>query len=111
VIPPTVDGWRGPSVSRSAGGSARVVSPELALVDSELRAEAIAALPPLAPYAFLERRPEPAPPPVEAPRPQAPSLALAGLAYLAQAVVRTCVFNAVVFVGVALVVLLVNLAA
>jgi hypothetical protein len=38
-------------------------------------------------------------------------VALAGLAYLAQAVVRTCVFNALVFVGVALVVLLVNLAA
>jgi hypothetical protein len=110
VIPPTVDGWHGPSRSRWAGGPARVVSPELALVDGELRAEAIAALPPVTPYAFLERRPAPASP-VEAPRPPAPSVALAGLAYLAQAVVRTCVFNALVFVGVALVVLLVNLAA
>ena len=46
-----------------------------------------------------------------APRQPKPTLAVAAAAYLTQAVVRTVVFNLVVFASVALVVLLVNLAA
>jgi hypothetical protein len=93
-----------------------VVSPELALVDPELRAEALARLPRLRPYEFLERQREPLPEPpwFFAPSPAAPyvpprpNVAVAAAAYLAAAILRTCAFNALVFVGVAAVVLLVN---
>ena len=88
-----------------------VVSPELALVDAELRDEALALLPALRPFAFLDR-------PLDAPfhpewhyREPRPGLAVAAAAYAAGAILRTLAFNLVVFAAVALVVLVVNLAA
>ena len=77
------------------------MSPELALVDPELRADAVARLPPIYVNAFLEVRPRPA---VRRPsvRPSA------ALTYLLIAVVRTALFEAVVFAAVFAVVLLAN---
>ena len=93
------------------------MSPELALVDPELRAAAIARLPPIYVNAFLEVRPTPvvtlvAPPvalPVE--RREIPPRASAALAYLLVAVARTVVFEAAVFVAVVAIVLLASLLA
>ena len=95
-----------------------VVSPELALVDAELRDEALALLPAVRPFGFLDRPlgasfppewhdREPAPDHRE-PR---PGLAVAAAAYAVGAILRTLAFNLVVFAAVALVVLVVNLAA
>jgi hypothetical protein len=81
-----------------------VVSPELALVDSELRMHALAALPPVEPFAFLELRDLPLP--VQARKTRRLG---AALAYLVVAIVRTSMFDACVFASVALVVLLLNL--
>jgi hypothetical protein len=81
-----------------------VVSPELALVDSDLRASALAALPPVEPFAFLELRDLALPvEPMQARR------VTAALAYLVVAIVRTCAFNACVFASVTAVVLLLSL--
>ncbi len=81
-------------------------SPELALVDPELRSRALSALPRVEPFEFLRLRDVP----VAVARPEPQRLA-AALAYLLVAIVRTCAFNACVFVSVALVVLLLNLVA
>jgi len=78
------------------------MSPELALVDPELRAEAVARLPPIYVNAFLDVRARP----IE----QRPSFSLSAvLAYLLLAVVRTVVFEVAVFIGVFAVVLLASL--
>ena len=83
------------------------MSPELALVDPELRAHAVASLPPIYVNAFLEVRPSASPPPrpVERRRSVSPS---AALAYLLIAVVRTLLFEVVVFAAVFAVVLIAN---
>jgi len=77
------------------------MSPELALVDPELRADAVARLPPIYVNAFLEVRPRPAVRTASV-RPSA------ALTYLLIAVVRTALFEAVVFAAVFVVVLLAN---
>jgi hypothetical protein len=82
------------------------LSPELALVDPELRALAVAVLPRVRPFEFLELRPLPPAEPVAAVRAFGPS---AVVAYLAVAIVRTFAFDAVVFLIVAVCVLLANL--
>ena len=123
MIPPTIDAWRGPvPPGHSPANRTRVLSPELALVDPELRREALALLPALRPYDFLERRPldaarlEPQPPaasPVverSAGRSR-PVLAVAVAAYLASAILRTAAFELALFACIALVVFVVNLAA
>ena len=82
------------------------MSPELALVDPELRAEAVARLPPIYVNAFLDFPEVPAfpmaPPAVRTPRFR-PS---AALAYLALSIARTAVFDLVVFASVFALVLL-----
>ena len=95
------------------------LSPELALVDPELREQAIALLPALEAFDFLRFPPRPAGADVvhldeyrAAPAAsREPRRAVAALAYFAVALARVCVFNVLVFVSVALIVLLVNLAA
>jgi hypothetical protein len=83
-----------------------MMSPELALVDPELRARAVAGLPRVRPYAFLEQRPAP----LVVAAPAAPAFrASAAFAYLLVAIARTFAFDAVVFVSVAVCVLLANL--
>jgi hypothetical protein len=81
------------------------LSPELALVDPELRAYAVAVLPRIQPFAFLELPPLPIDKPSAAPSVRVSAV----LAYLAVAIVRTCAFDVVVFVSVAACVLLANL--
>jgi hypothetical protein len=84
-----------------------VLSPELALVDPELRARAVAGLPRVQPYAFLELRPLPV---VEEPPLRAPTFSISAAgAYLLLAIARTAAFDAVVFLGVFACVLLANL--
>lgn len=80
------------------------MSPELALVDPDLRADAVARLPPIYVNAFLE-----APPRVLERRVSVRPAA--ALTYLALAIVRTCLFDAVLFASVAACVLLANLIA
>lgn len=60
--------------------AALVVSPELALVDPDLRARALEALPELHPWDFL-RFPEPPPPTALHAPPPRPRLAVAALVY------------------------------
>ena len=80
------------------------MSPELALVDPELRAHAVAGLPPVRAFAFLELRL------LSIDEAAAPSFrASAAVAYLLLAIVRTCVFDALVFASVVACVLLANL--
>jgi hypothetical protein len=82
------------------------MSPELALVDPELRAEAVARLPPIYVNAFLEF-PERAAFAVAPRTVQTPGFGpSAVLAYLALSIVRTAAFDAVVFVSVFALVLL-----
>lgn len=83
------------------------MSPELALVDPELRANAVASLPPIYANAFLELRDLPVEHRSSAPPSIRPSAAVA--AYLLLAVVRTVVFDATVFAAVFAAVLLANL--
>jgi len=84
------------------------MSPELALVDPELRAEAVARLPPVYVNAFLEFPRLP----VAAPTVRAPGFRLsAALAYLALAIARTAAFDAVVFACVAVLVFLASVVA
>lgn len=85
------------------------MTPELALVDPELRADAIARLPPIYVNSFLEF-PE-LPPPVLAERHGTTPRASAVLAYLLLTVARTVVFEAAVFAAVAVLVLLASLLA
>jgi hypothetical protein len=80
------------------------MSPELALVDPELRAYAVAVLPPVRAFSFLELRDLPA---VEEAQPS--FRASAALAYLLLAVARTVAFDVVVFASVVACVLLANL--
>ncbi len=79
------------------------MSPELALVDPELRADGIARLPPIYVNAFLEARPV-----VVAPRRGSPRGAAAA-SYLLLAIVRTLVFEAAVFAAVFAAVLIASL--
>jgi hypothetical protein len=82
------------------------MSPELALVDPELRAYAVARLPPVRPFSFLELRLLS----IDEAPPAAPSFrASAAFAYLLLAIVRTFVFDALVFASVVACVLLANL--
>ena len=121
MIPSTIDAWVAPpALPRPLADQALLVSPELALVDDELRSEAVALLPEVRPFEFLERRPEVAfqpdwlyvEPVVEHPRPRRrPGFAVGLVAYLVSAIVRTMAFDLLVFLCVALVVLVVNLAA
>ena len=95
------------------------LSPELALVDPELREQALALLPALEAFDFLLFPPRSAGADVlpldeyraATPAPREARRAVAALAYLVVAVARVCVFNVLVFATVALIVLLVNLAA
>ena len=80
------------------------MSPELALVDPDLRADAVARLPPIYVNAFLEAPLRP----VERRASVRPS---AALTYLALAIARTCVFDALLFASVATCVLLASLIA
>ena len=83
------------------------MSPELALVDPDLRAYAVAGLPRVQPYAFLELRSVP----IDK-RPAAPTVrASAVFAYLLLAIARTAAFDAVVFASVVACVLVANLLA
>lgn len=84
------------------------MSPELALVDPELRADAVARLPPIYANAFLQLATPVAPPAVE----RRSSVRLsAALAYLLLAIARTFLFDAVVFASIATCVLIANLIA
>jgi hypothetical protein len=76
------------------------MSPELALVDPDLRADAVARLPPIYVNAFLEFAELPVVPvatPGVRTRGFRPS---AALMYLALAIARTVVFDAIVFISV-----------
>jgi hypothetical protein len=83
------------------------VSPELVLVDPDLRATAIAALPSVRAFAFLEHPPSF----LDQPTLLAPSRSRvrAAAVYFVVALARTLVVNAAVLVGVAAVVLILNL--
>jgi hypothetical protein len=87
-----------------------VLSPELVLVDPELRGRAIVQLPEQRPYAFLDDlRHAPLRTFAVAPSGAAPAreggFAVAAGAYLLTALVRTCALDLAVFVGVAILVL------
>jgi hypothetical protein len=84
------------------------MSPELALVDPELRADAVARLPPVYANAFLEFRPCPVEVPAVSAARFRPS---AALAYLVLSIARTFVFDAIVFASVAMLVLLASVIA
>jgi hypothetical protein len=76
------------------------ISPELALVDPDLRADAVARLPPIYVNAFLEFPDLPVLP-VAAPAVRTTGFRLgAALAYLALSIARIAVFDAIVFAGV-----------
>jgi hypothetical protein len=81
------------------------VSPELALVDPELRAELLAALPPIEPYSFLQIRdvPSPAPVPIATKRARRrrPPLVLAAAAYFVSSAARVVVMDALFVLGLA----------
>ncbi len=89
--------------------SMATVSPELALVDPDLRALAIAALPAVRPYAFLEH---PAVPLVVAPttrrRSRTPRLRAAAV-YFVVALARTLTVNVAVLLGIGVLVLILSL--
>ena len=100
------------------------MSPELALVDPELRADAVARLPPIYVNAFLEFPPLTELAPLAVPAVAVPtrtidvpimhrptSRASAALAYLALAVARTFLFEAAVFAAVFALVLVASLIA
>jgi hypothetical protein len=89
-----------------------LLSPELALVDPELRLQAVAGLPELAPFDFLRFKVvvlPPRPEPDELPRRS--SLPVAAAAYVVAAVVRVIVFDGMFFLAVAAAVFLLNLLA
>jgi hypothetical protein len=87
-----------------------LLSPELALVDPELRLQAVAGLPELAPFDFLRFKVAVLP---ERPAPVAlrrrSPLPVAAAAYVVAAVVRVIVFDGMFFLAVALAVFLLNL--
>ena len=82
------------------------MSPELALVDPELRADAIARLPPIYVNAFLQFPSTPIRVVPSAAR-SSPTVS-AVLAYLIVAIGRTLAFDALVFASIAALVLLAN---
>jgi hypothetical protein len=84
------------------------MSPELALVDPELRADAVARLPPIYVNAFLEFPEAPVRPMPAAARREVPR-ASAVAAYLLITLARTFVFEAAVFAAVAVLVLIASL--
>ena len=78
-----------------------LVSPELALVDPILRADALAALPRVEPFAFLELRDLA---PLARPAPQAqrqPPLLVAATAYLISSLARVALMDALFVLGLA----------
>ena len=81
------------------------MSPELALVDPELRADAVARLPPIYVNSFLEFPADPVPVALPAVRTRGTRTS-AALAYLALSIARTAVFDLVVFASVFALVLL-----
>jgi hypothetical protein len=85
-----------------------MMSPELALVDPELRADAVARLPPIYVNSFLEFRPFQVAAPVNRTPAFRPS---AALTYLVLSIARTLAFDAIVFAAVAVLVLLASLLA
>jgi tetratricopeptide (TPR) repeat protein len=101
-------GISGPAANRL--GMNGLLSPELALVDPELRLQAVAGLPELAPFDFLRFKVALLP---ECPAPAAPSrrssLPVAAAAYVVAAVVRVIVFDGMFFLAVAAAVFLMNL--
>lgn len=70
-----------------------LLSPELALVDPILRADALADLPALEPFAFLRFTPRSEPAAPAAPTAQKPPLAVAAAVYLIAAAARTLVID------------------
>ena len=83
-----------------------MMSPELALVDPDLRAVAIEVLPRVRPYAFLELRTIA----IDEVPAAAPTLRASAVgAYLLVAIARTVAFDAVVFASIAACVLVANL--
>jgi hypothetical protein len=85
------------------------VSPELALVDPALRSAAIAGLPDVRPFAFLEHATAPVAALAVPARDAIPSRAFAAGAYLLIAVARMCAVNAAIFAGIAALVFVINL--
>jgi hypothetical protein len=85
------------------------VSPELALVDPALRSAAIAGLPDVRPFAFLEHPTAPVAVLAIAAHDRPPSRTLAAGAYVLIAVARMCAVNAAIFAGIAALVFVVNL--
>jgi hypothetical protein len=77
-----------------------IVSPELALVDPILRADALAALPRVEPFAFLALRDTPPPAKAVVAKPHPPLLVAAG-AYLVSSVARVVVMDALFVLGLA----------
>lgn len=78
-----------------------LLSPELALVDPILRADALADLPALEPFAFLHFRPRgEAAEPAAAPA-RRPPLAVAAVVYLIAAAARTLVIDSLFVVALA----------
>ena len=76
------------------------ISPELALVDPELRDDAIAALPHVEPYAFLRfPAPRPAPRPIVSRR--RPPVLVAASVYFVAALAKTIVLDAIFVAGLA----------
>jgi hypothetical protein len=98
----------------------RLVSPELALVDPELRAHALEDLPPVSEFEFLERPPEPRRHPDleafsfladrddEQRETRSVSRPVAAVAYAAESLVRMLVFD---LVGVAVLVVVIAILA
>jgi hypothetical protein len=76
------------------------ISPELALVDPDLRADAVAALDPVEPYDFL-RFPEPPPAPVRVGKRRHPPVLLAATVYLTAALIKTVLLDALFVLGLA----------
>jgi hypothetical protein len=77
-----------------------LVSPELALVDPILRADALAALPRVEPFAFLALRDTPPPAKAVVAKPHPPLLVAAG-AYLVSSLARVVVMDALFVFGLA----------
>ena len=89
-----------------------VVSPELALVDPDLRRQAIAELARSVPRYVVARAVAATPvwtPPETAARSRVPALVVGALAYLVVTVAQALVFGALLLLGVAVLVLAANL--
>jgi hypothetical protein len=75
-----------------------LVSPELALVDPILRADALAALPQVRPFAFLDLRDPPAPRPAAKAH---PPVLVAAAAYFVSSLARVALMDALFVLGLA----------